>query len=222
MFALVNGTELVLGPIEFNYRLINSTLEDELEIDYRVQPSDHANVPLLITEEIKLLKVVYDKPEYDGRYEEIFLYKYEIINDEAVFYYQKSSIDLDKIKSDYKAVISNERWIKENSGYITQSINNTEIQISTNRETRISLVTKLASGSGPYNFKFGDTWAEITGEDIGQIITKIDQKIQADFDWELEKINEINSCSSVDELNAIDFFDVENNINTATGSMRAY
>lgn len=217
MFALVNDTELVLGPIEFNYRLINSTLEDELEVDYRIQPSDHSKVPLLISEKIKLLKAVDDKPEYDARYEEIFLYKYEIINDEVIFYYDKSSIDLDKIKSSYKAVISNERWKRENSGYITQLIDNSEIKISTNRETRISLITKLASGNGPYNFKFGDTWAEIRGEDISQIILKIDQKIQTHFDWELEKINEINSCSSVEELNSIDFFDPENNINSSSG-----
>ena len=214
MFALVNGTELVLGPIEFNYRLINSSLEDDLEIDYRIEPSDHSKVPLLITEKIKLLKVVDDKPDYDARYEEIFLYKYEVINDEAVFYYEKSSIDLDKIKNDYKSKISNERWIRENSGYITHSINDTEVKVSTNRETRISLVTKLASGSGPYNFKFGDVWVELVAEHIGQIIAKIDQKIQIDFDWELEKINEINSCSSVDELNLIDFFNIANNTNT--------
>lgn len=213
MFALLNDNELVLGPIEFNYRLINSVLEDELEIDYRIEPSDHARVPIIITEKIKLLKVVEDKPQYDPRYEEILLYKYEIINDEVIFYYQKSNIDFDKIKNEYKKVISNERWIRENSGHITHLINNTEIKVSTNRETRISLVTKLASGSGPYNYKFGDVWVEITGEDVGNIITKIDEKIQVDFNWELQKINEINLCSSIDELNSIDFFNVENNIN---------
>lgn len=217
MFALVNDNELVLGPIEFNYRLINSSLEDDLEVDYRIQPSDHSRVPIIITEKIKLLKVVEDKPPYDPRYEEISLYKYEVINDEVIFYYEKSNIDLDKIKNEYKKIISNERWIRETSGYITHSINDIDIKISTDRETRISLVTKLASNNGPYNFKFGDVWVEITGENIGQIITKIDEKIQSDFDWELQKINEINLCSTIDELNSIDFFNVENNIN----SMRA-
>jgi hypothetical protein len=213
MFALLNDNELVLGPIEFNYRLINSVLEDELEVDYRIQPSDHSRVPIFITETIKLLKVIEDKPEYDSRHEKIYLSRYEIVNDNVVFYYEKSFVDLDIIKSKYRGIISNERWIRENSGHITHLINNTEVKVSTNRETRISLVTKLASGSGPYNFKFGDIWVEVTGEDIGNIITKIDQKIQTDFDWELQKINEINLCSSIDELDLIDFFNVENNIN---------
>jgi hypothetical protein len=35
MYALVNGEELLLGPISFNTRMINSELED-LELDYRV------------------------------------------------------------------------------------------------------------------------------------------------------------------------------------------
>lgn len=213
MFALLNNNELVLGPIEFNYRLINSVLEDELEVDYRIKPSDHSRVPIFITETIKLLKVIEDKPEYDSRHEKIYLSRYEILNDNIVFYYEKSFVDLDIIKSKYSEIISNERWIRENSGHIIHLINNTEVKISTNRETRISLVTKLASRSGSYNFKFGDIWVEITGEDLGNIIAKIDQKIQIDFDWELEKLNEITLCSSITELDLIDFFNIQNNIN---------
>ena len=32
MYALVNGQELLLGPVSFNYRMINSVLEEELEV----------------------------------------------------------------------------------------------------------------------------------------------------------------------------------------------
>lgn len=212
MFALLNDTELVLGPIEFNYKLINSVLEDELEVYYKVASTDYARVPLYITEKIKLLRVIYDKPEYDSRYQEISLYKYDVIDDNVVFYYEKKDIDLEKIKEKYKSLIANERWSRENSGYIIHSINNTEVKVSTSRESRISLITKLASGNGPYNFKFGEIWLEITSQDISNIITKIDEKVQLDFDWELEKINEINSCSSTQQLNSIDFFNIENTV----------
>jgi len=45
MYALVNGQELLLGPIAFNYRMINSVLEEELEVDYRVTSQDYQKVP---------------------------------------------------------------------------------------------------------------------------------------------------------------------------------
>ena len=48
MYALINGQELVLGPMAFNYRMINSVLEEELEVSFRVTPQDYQNVPIMV------------------------------------------------------------------------------------------------------------------------------------------------------------------------------
>jgi hypothetical protein len=213
MFALINGTQLVLGPIEFNYRLINSSLEEDLEVDYKITPTDYLNVPISITEEIKLLKAEKQIPQFNPKCEEIFLSNYEILNDKAVFQYEKREKDFEVVKNYYKNIVSSERWKKENFGTIETIINDVTVTISTSRETRISLVTKLTSGGGPYNFKFGDTWVEITLEDIKNIISKIDEKIQLDFDWEHSMINEINSCTCLSDIETLDFFDPNNIIN---------
>ena len=69
--------------------LINSVLEDELEVDYKVTPRDYLNVPILVNDKIKILNVVEDIPEYEPKCEEIYLYKYDIVNDNVVFYYEK-------------------------------------------------------------------------------------------------------------------------------------
>lgn len=218
MFALVNDKELILGPIQFNSRLINATLEEELEIDYKLSPSDYLNVPITITDKVKVLKVLEEKPPYNSRYETVTLYNYEILEDQVIFYYQKNSKDLSIIKQDYKNIISSERWNRENLGYINFVLNENEIQISTSRENRISLVTKLSSGDGPYNYKFGSNWFEITSNIIRNIISKIDEKVQTDFNWELEKIQEIDNCTSIEELEKIDFFDVNLRIQDPTKS----
>lgn len=207
MFALVNDNQLLLGPIEFNYRLINSVLEEELELDFRISPSDYSNVPISITENVKLLTAVEDKPIYDQKYELINLYDYEILEDKVIFHYEKKEKYLELIKQEHKDIITAERWNKESIGIINLSINNTAIRVSTSRESRISLITKLSCGDGPYNFKFGDVWIEITSEDIKTIISTIDQKVQEYFDWEYSKIQEIDLCSSVSEIQSIDFFD---------------
>lgn len=213
MFALVNNTELLLGPIEFNYRLFNSVLEEELEIDARIKPSDYINVPLTITDSVKLLNVVEDKPYYDEKYEKISLVSYEVLEDNVTFHYEKGEKDLDLIKKEHRDIISAERWNRENFSYIDLNINNTDIKVSTSRENRISLISKLSSGNGPYNFKFGDTWLQITSEDIKTIIGKIDEKVQEFFDWEHSITNQINSSSSSDQIQAIDFFDPNKKIN---------
>lgn len=213
MFALVNENELLLGPIQFNYRLINSVLEEELDLDYRIGPSDYSKVPLSITDNVKLLYAVEDKPSFNQKYEEIFLYKYEISEDKVIFCYEKQEKNLDLIKQEHKNIISSERWHRENSRYLDICINDTNIKVPINRETRISLITKLTSGNEPYNFKFGDVWMEVTHEDLKTIISKIDEKVQEHFDWEFSKIKEIDLCTSTSEIEAIDFFDPMNKIN---------
>jgi hypothetical protein len=212
MFALVNDKELILGPIQFNYRLINSALEEDLEIDYRVSSSDYLNVPITITDKIKILNVSEDKPQYNQKYENLIAYKYEVLNDEVVFYYKKQEIELNTIKKAYKNDISNERWKRETYGHINFLLNGNEIEVSTSRENRSSLISKIAIGTSPYNFKFGDNWFEVTSDDLRKLLNKIDEKIQADFDWELQKIQEIDACTTTDELEQIDFFNSETKI----------
>jgi hypothetical protein len=203
MFALVNDKELILGPIQFNYRLINSALEEDLEVDYRVSPSDYLNVPIVITEKIKILNVSENKPSYNSKYENLTAYKYEVLDDQVIFYYEKQQIDLSIIKQQYKNIISNERWKRENYGHIKFLLNDEEIQVPTNRENRTSLINKVAIGTSPYNFKFGDKWFQVTSENLRNILVQIDKKIQEDFDWELERIQEIDACSTTDELEQI-------------------
>jgi hypothetical protein len=212
MFALVNDKELILGPIQFNYRLINSALEEDLEIDYRVSPSDYLNVPIVITEKIRILNVSEDKPSYNAKYENLTAYKYEVLDNEVVFYYEKQQIDLSVIKKQYKNIISNERWKRENYGNINFLLNDEEIKISTSRENRSSLINKIAIGTSPYNFKFADKWFEVTSEDLRTILNKIDEKIQQDFNWEFQKIQEIDACTTTDELEQIDYFNSETKI----------
>lgn len=219
MFALINDNQLVLGPIEFNYRLLNSVLAEELEVDYKLTPRDYLNVPIIIDEKIKLLNVVENIPEHDSKSEDICLYKYDIIDNNVVFYYEKKQKDINLIKSEYKNTISSERWRRENIGYITTTINGVEIKVSTSRDSRVSLITKLSSGNGPYNFKFGDVWIEITGDDIREIISKIDQKVQEYFDWEYLKLSEIDNCNTISDIENIDFFNLDYRIESSSSAV---
>ena len=203
MYALINGQELLLGPIPFNYRMINSVLEEELEVDFRVTSQDYQSVPLSFTEDIKILPARNEVPEHDPRFQTVSQTSHEITDTEVVFYYGVSDKPLEQIKEEYKAAVAPERWNKENTT-VTVTINDNEITISTSRDNRLSIVSKLLSGDGPYNFKFNDgVWVEILKTDLQTILTEIDTVVQAAFDWEFAKLQEIDACVSIDDVYAV-------------------
>jgi hypothetical protein len=196
MYALVNGQELLLGPIAFNYRMINSALEEELEVDYRVTSQDYQNVPIVITEDIKILPARNEIPEFDPRFQTASQTSHTITDTEVVFVYTVSDKPLEQIKDEYKAGVKPERQRRENT-IVEVTINNSTITVSTDRENRLALIAKYVAGPGPHNFKFDNgVWLEITTEDLQTIIQAVDVKVQEAYDWELAKIQEIDACDT--------------------------
>ena len=203
MYALINGQELLLGPIAFNYRMINSVLEEELEVDFRVTSQDYQSVPLSFTEDIRILPARNEVPEHDPRFQSVAQTSHTITDTEVVFGYGVGDKTLEQIKTEYKAAVAPERWNKENTT-VTVTINDNEITISTSRDNRLSIVSKLLSGDGPYNFKFNDgVWEEISKTDLQTILTEIDTVVQAAFDWELAKLAEIDACENGEAVYAV-------------------
>jgi hypothetical protein len=203
MYALVNGQELLLGPIAFNYRMINDELE-ELEVDFRVTSNDHQSVPLLITEDIKILPARYENPEHDSKFEYLSNVTHEITETEVIFRHDKVSKSLEQIKDEYKAAVKPERKNRENT-IITITVKDTPITVSTSRESRIELMSKLLGNEGPYNFKFDNgVWLEITKADLEFIISQIDAKVQEAYDWELAKLQEIDACVDSEAVYAVE------------------
>lgn len=203
MYSLVNGQELLLGPIAFNYRMINSVLEEELEVDFRVTSQDYQNVPITFTEDIKILPARNEVPEHDPRFQSVSQTSHTITDTEVVFGYGVGNKSLEQIKGEYKAAVAPERWNKENTT-VTVTINDNEITVSTSRDNRLALVSKLLSSDGPYNFKFNDgVWEEISKADLQTILNAIDIVVQAAFDWELAKLAEIDACENGEAVYAV-------------------
>jgi len=204
MYALVNGHQLLLGPISFNCAMINSELE-ELEIDYKVNSQDYQSVPILITEDIKILSARYDNPSYDPRFEYLTNVQHEITDTEVIFRHSKATKPLDQVKGEYKSIVKPERQYREQNTTITLTVKDTPITISTSRETRLGLISKLLSNNGPYNFKFdNDIWIEISKEDLEYIISQIDLKVQEAYDWEFAKLAEIDACEKSEDVYSIE------------------
>ena len=203
MYALINGQELLLGPIVFNYRMINSVLEEELGVNFTVSPQDYLNVPIVFTENIKILPAINDIPSYNSRFQTVAQTSHTITNTEVVFNYTVSNKSLEQIKTERKAEVAPERWNKENTT-VTLTLYNKEVTVSTSRDNRLAIVSKVVSDGGMHNFKFNDdTWLEISSADLVVILNAIDDVVQAAFDWEYAKLAEIDACVDGEAVYAV-------------------
>lgn len=204
MYSLIHDSQLILGPVGYNYRMINSELED-LEIEYRVSPRDYENVPIHIDQKTHYIPAVQIIPQYDPRFQNVGNFEWEIIKENDIpvrveFTYPIIDKTLDQIKYEYKQQVAPIRREKENT-IIEVTINEDTVPVSTTRESRLSYVSKLVASPGPHKFKFGeDMWLEITTTELEYIISQIDLKVQEAFDWEYAKLQEIDACTTGEEV----------------------
>ena len=204
MYALIHNSQLILGPIQWNYRLINGELE-ELEIDARVSPRDYENAPFTFDENTYLIPAVQNIEQHDGRFQSVGNFDWEIIQEDDVpvrveMTYAISNKTLDQIKQEYKSQLPDIRRQKETQ-IIDVTLGETIVQVSTAREERVSFVSKLVSSPGPHNFKFeNNVWLQITTTELEYVISQIDAKVQEAFDWEYSKVQEIDACETGEDV----------------------
>jgi hypothetical protein len=204
--ALIHDNSLILGPIGYNVRMINSELED-LEVVESINPQSYTELPIHFSDNLThLLPLEKEVPLNDPKYHNVGNFAWEIITEDEVpvkvkLTYAIIDKTLEEVKYNRKQEVTPFRKEKENS-LITLTINNTEIEVSTSREERILLASKLSAspGIGTYNYKFKNTWLDITSENLQYIISEIDTKVQEAFNWELAKLQEIDACMTIDEV----------------------
>jgi hypothetical protein len=187
--------------------MINSELE-ELEVEERISPQSYTNIPIHFYDGLThLLPLEKDIPPYDPKYHNVGNFSWEIIEENGVptkvlLTYPTIEKTLEEVKTLRKQEVSPYRREKENT-IITLTINGTAVEVSTSREERLLLASKLAASPGPHNFKFKNTWLEITTAELQYILNQIDMKVQEAFDWEYTKLVEIDACETIDDVYAV-------------------
>lgn len=202
--ALIHNNSLELGPFGFNVRYINQELED-LEVEERISPQSYQNLPIHFSDGLThLVPTERVVPENDPKYHNVGNFTWEIIEENGIptkvlFTYPIIDKTLEEVKQLRKQEVAPYRKEKENTT-IAVTLNNTQVEVSTSREERLLLASKLAASPGPHNYKFQNTWLEITTEELQTIVSTIDAKVQEAFDWELAKLQEIDTCGTIDDV----------------------
>lgn len=191
----------------FNVRYINSELED-LEVEERITPQSYTDLPIHFSDnQTHLVLIEKNIPSHDAQYHNVGNFTWEIIEEnniptKVLLTYPITDKTLEEVKYNKKQEVSPYRREKENTT-ITVDLNGTSVEVSTSREERLLLASKLAAAPGPHNFKFKNTWLEITTEQLQTIVSAIDIKVQEAFDWELAKLQEIDACETIDDVYAV-------------------
>lgn len=202
--ALIHNSQLLLGPIGFNYRMINSDLED-LELEDRINSQSYNEIPIHFSDNLThLIPIEKYIPDYNPKYQNVGNFSWEIIKEndiptKVLLTYPVIDKTLEEVKNSRKQEVAPVRREKENTT-LTLTINDTEIQVSTSREERLMLASKLVATPGLHNYKFQNTWLEITTEQLQIIISEINVVVQSAFDWELAKLQEIDACLTIDDV----------------------
>jgi hypothetical protein len=184
--------------------MINSELE-ELEVEETITPSSYTNIPIHFSDGLThLLPLEKEVPSHDSRYHNVGNFSWEIIEEDGIpikvlLTYPITDKTLEEVKELRKQEISPYRREKENT-ILTLTVNETAVEVSTSRDERLLLASKLAASPGPHNFKFHNAWLEITTAELQYILNQIDIKVQEAFDWELSKLQEIDACETIDDV----------------------
>lgn len=215
--ALIHNNSLILGPMGFNVRYINSELED-LEVEERISPQSYIDLPIHFSDNLThLVLIEKDIPQHDPNYYNIGNFTWEILKENDIpvkvkLVYPIAEKTLEEVKEIRKQEIAPIRREKENT-IISLTVNNTLIEVSTSREERLLLTNKLSASPGIHNYKFKNTWLEISEENLQYIISEINKVVQEAYDWELLKIQEVDACETIDDVYNIVFQDSERNQN---------
>ncbi len=202
--ALIHNNSLELGPIGFNVKYINADLED-LEVEERISPQSYTDLPIHFSDGLThLLPIEKVVPENDPKYHNVGNFTWEIIEEDGTpvkvrFTYPIVDKTLEEVKALRKQEVSPYRKEKENT-IITLDVNGNSVQVSTSREERVLLASKLSAAPDSHNFKFLSGWLEVSTENLQYIVSEIDKVVQAAFDWELAKLQEIDACETIDEV----------------------
>ena len=205
--ALIHNNSLELGPMGFNVKYINADLE-ELEVEERISPQSYKDLPIHFSDGLThLLPLERVVPEHNPKYQNVGNFTWEIIEEDNTpvkvrITYEIGDKTLEEVKALRRQEVSPYRKEKENT-IISVNINGNSVQVSTSREERLMLASKLSAAPGPHNYKFANAWLEITTEELQYILNQIDVKVQEAFDWELAKLQEIDACETIDDVYAV-------------------
>lgn len=204
-YVLENNNYVINGPRAWNYRSFESTLEEDLEIEYKLPLSKTDEEVITIDENTHIYASRYEYPVYNQKIEYLHGPFWDFSSGIAIGTFEIVPLTLDQIRHELKQKVAANRYTRENAG-IKVIIQGLEVTIDTSRDNRNIFVQKyiLMSDTDTVQWKFPEGWLTLSKEELGLIVSTGATYIQSQFDWEVEKGIEINAKETAKELDLVD------------------
>lgn len=202
-YLLTENKQTVLGPIFWRHRFIQSELDD-LEINFTVPPIE-PNSYLKITNSLEIFPIEsISQPLYDPTYEQLSGPTWTFTNNVANGSYTVVQKDLSIVKSELKNLAASERYKKEIAGVDT-IVQGQNVHVDTSRDGRNIFIQKyfMMADTDTVQWKFPSTWLTLTKADLGLVVAAGATHIESQFVWEQGIVNQIETATTVNELEAI-------------------
>lgn len=209
MFIIVHENFVTWGPKPWNKLGFEDVLRTDCEVEYTLPQRNDNQDPIIINENTKILKVVaLDAPQCNPKIQRLNGPYYNFYDDKAESYMVVEDLPIDFVRGNLKGRVATNRYTKEVEG-VKVTIQGHEVTVDTSRNGRqIFFDAALTmTDSETIGWKFPETWIDVTKSDMQQIVAAGKAHIQTWFDWEKNKIIEIDNATTLAELDAIDIGD---------------
>lgn len=201
MFVIVYDDRVILGPMRWQKFRFENTIKEDCDFTANLNMRNDNNEPVIVSDRIKILPVQgSDNPPHNPRIEILHGPFWDFSNNIATHSYQPVRISLEAAVTFLKHEVKEERkrrLLKK----VPVTINQTEYMFDTSDRTITSLNHALTAQLPTINYKLDtDIWITMSPSDALNTLNTIIAYIQSCFDWELNKQNEINACTTLEQL----------------------
>ncbi len=203
-FGIVHNNRVIVGPMEWRQKYFTDVLKIRHQITANIPGEAPQTLPLVIDSDTAIYRVIENKSEIDFMTEYHYGPLWEITSDAIIANYEVKDIEIADARNNFKIIAANKRYNKEVSG-LKITVNGVEVSVDTSREGRNLFIQKLLvmADDEVVNWKFPESWLELSKNDLKYIISQSSNYIQSAFDWEKNINNAIDAAISKSELKGI-------------------
>jgi hypothetical protein len=200
-FAIVHKNRVIVGPMGWNQKYFTNVLKIRHRVDANIPGIEPEVLPFIIDESTSIHRVIENKPDINLMTHHYYGPLWDLSQDVIIANYEVKDIAIEVARDNFRVVAAAERYKKEVSGAKT-ILQDKEVTLDTSREGRNIFVQKflLMSEDDIVNWKFPEGWLTISKQELGSVVLAGAAHIQKSFDWEKEINNQIDACSTLQEL----------------------
>lgn len=203
----------VLGPTKWDSNRANIFLSQNGVTNFefpdnimmyknKILPVDSA---LIVGDRIKLYRVEDSSPPIiDKNFKYIKKIEWDVSTGKAVSEYMIENLEIDQIKENLNNLLSRVSSAKQYD-VIDYDYNDQTIALTAAMDIRFNLTQRwlLMSDTNFIDEKIGDLWITLSKEDIKNMLDTIESHVAGILQWEKNKHDQIMSCTTVQQLEAI-------------------